>query len=147
MRPRVLFLCVHNSARSQIAEGILRDLAGDSVDVYSAGSEPSSVNPFAVRVLQDRGIDASAHSSKSVDAFRGQLFDYVITLCDDEICPVYPGKVKRLHWGIPDPSVVPGDSDEKLFAFQRTAVELETRLKEFLQLLAPPETVTSVYAK
>ncbi len=132
MKTRVLFLCVHNSARSQMAEGLLRAMAGDSVDVFSAGSEPSSVNPFAIRVLQDRGIDASAHYSKSVQDFVNQPFDYVITLCDEEVCPFFPGAAMRLHWGMPDPSATNGDTDEKLEAFRRTADALETRLREFV---------------
>ncbi len=139
---RVLFLCVHNSARSQIAEGLLRQRAGHIVDVYSAGSEPSTVNPFAIRVLQDRGIDASAQYSKSVQEFASQPFDCVITLCDEEVCPVFPGAATRLHWGLPDPSAVQGDSEAKLEAFRETAEALETRLQEFLQTL-PPQIVMS----
>lgn len=135
MKTRVLFLCVHNSARSQLAEGLLRHMAGDTFEVYSAGSEPSQVNPFAIRVLQDRGIDASGHSSKNVRQFIHEPFDYVITLCDDEVCPVFPGAVTRLHWGMPDPSAVQGDSDEKLEAFQKTADALEKRLQEFVATL------------
>jgi len=135
MKTRVLFLCVHNSARSQLAEGLLRAMAGDSVDVYSAGSEPSQVNPFAIRVLQDRGIDTSVLYSKSVQEFVNQPFDYVITLCDDEVCPILPGAVRRLHWGMPDPSAVQGDSTEKLDAFRRTAEALQGRLQEFVRTL------------
>ena len=139
MKYRVLFLCVHNSARSQIAEGLLRELAGDFVDVYSAGSEPSRVNPFAIRVLRERGLDASAHSSKSVQEFIHQPFDYVITLCEEEVCPVFPGAVTRLHWGMPDPSAVQGDNDAKMEAFRRTAESLQARLQEFVQTLPQPE--------
>lgn len=135
---RVLFLCVHNSARSQIAEGLLRHMAGEWIDVFSAGSEPSRVNPFAIRVLQDLGIDASAHTSKSVQEFLNQPFDYVITLCDEEICPVFPGAAMRLHWGMPDPSAVSGDAQDKLDAFHRTAAQLQTRLAEFAQTLPAP---------
>ncbi len=138
MKIRVLFLCVHNSARSQIAEGLLRDIAGDFIDVYSAGSEPSRVNPFALRVLQDRGIDASGQYSKNVQQFVNGPFDYVITLCDEEVCPFFPGAVTRLYWGMPDPSAVQGDTDEKLEAFRRTADALDARLQEFVQTLPQP---------
>lgn len=132
---RILFLCVHNSARSQIAEGLARAAAGDRVEAYSAGSEPSRVNPFALRVLQERGIDASAQSSKSVQLFSAQPFDYVITLCDDEVCPVFPGAVTRLHWGMPDPSAVQGDDAERLNAFHRTADNISARLETFFREL------------
>lgn len=135
MKYRVLFLCVHNSARSQIAEGLLRNMAGDSIEVFSAGSEPSRVNPFALRVLQDYGIDASAHYSKNVKEFVHEPFDYVITLCDDEVCPYFPNARTRLHWGMADPSAAQGDTDEKLEAFRRTADALGVRLREFVQTL------------
>lgn len=138
MKTRVLFLCVHNSARSQLAEGLLRAMAGEQIEVYSAGSEPSGVNPYARRVLQDRGIDASGHSSKSLQEFIHQPFDYVITLCDEEVCPVFPGAAVRLHWGMPDPSAVRGDSDEKLKAFRQTADAIQARLEEFTRTLSQP---------
>jgi arsenate reductase len=133
MKTRVLFLCVHNSARSQLAEGLLRDMAGDVFEVYSAGSSPTGVNPFAIRVLQDRGIDASRQYSKNLNEFVAQPFDFVITLCDDEVCPVFPGALRRLHWGLPDPGAVEGDSEAKLDAFRRAAEAIEARLREFLQ--------------
>ncbi|MBI4673343.1 MAG: arsenate reductase ArsC [Chloroflexi bacterium] len=133
MKYRVLFLCVHNSARSQIAEGLLRHLAGERFEVYSAGSEPSQVNPFAVRVLQDEGIDPSGQYPKSVQEFVNQPFDYVITLCDDEVCPVFPGAVTRLHWGLPDPSAAQGDSYERLQAFRGTVEALKPKLAEFVR--------------
>jgi arsenate reductase (thioredoxin) len=131
-KQRVLFLCVHNSARSQLAEGLLRAMAGDRFEVSSAGSEPTHPNPFALRVLQDEGIDVSQHRSKSVGELISQRFDYVITLCAEEICPVFPGAVTRLHWALPDPAKVEGSAEEKLEAFRRTAAELKRRLNEFV---------------
>ncbi len=129
---RVLFLCVHNSARSQLAEALLRALAGDRFEVYSAGSEPTRPHPFALRVLQDEGIAVSALRSKSVSEFLAQPFDYVITLCAEEVCPVFPGAVTRRHWALPDPAAVEGSTEEKLEAFRRTAAELKQRLGEFI---------------
>ena len=130
---RVLFLCVHNSARSQLAEGILRARAGDRVQVFSAGSAPSYVHPLALRVLQERGIDVSQHRSKSVDEFAHTQFDYVITLCAEEVCPIFLGATQKLHWALPDPSAVPGNDSEQLDAFRQTANELEKRLRLFLK--------------
>lgn len=144
MKPRVLFLCVHNSARSQLAEGLLRASAGETFEVRSAGSEPSHVNPFAIRVLQDRGMDASAHFSKSVQEFVGQPFDYVITLCNQEVCPMFPGAVTRLHWGMPDPAAVEGDNETKLEAFRRTAEAIQAKIDEFVQAYPVPTMVVSV---
>lgn len=141
MKPRILFLCVHNSARSQLAEALLRQRAGETVEAYSAGSEPSTVNPYAIRVLQDRGIDSSGLRSKSVQEFVDQNFDYVITLCNEEVCPYFPGNVTRLHWGMPDPSAVSGDTVEKMEAFERTADELDTRLDELMNALMAQERI------
>lgn len=138
MKYRVLFLCVHNSARSQLAEGLLRHMAGERFEVYSAGSEPSYISPYAVRVLQDQGIDPTSQYSKSVQIFLNQSFDYVITLCDDEVCPVFPGAVQRLHWGMPDPSAVQGDGSEKKRAFHETAAAIKLRLDEFVKSVAEP---------
>jgi arsenate reductase len=133
LKYRVLFLCVHNSARSQIAEGLLRQMAGDRFEVYSAGSEPSQISSFAARVLQDEGVDPSGQYSKSVQEFVNQPFDYVITLCDEKVCPVFPGAAKRLHWGLPDPSAAKGDSYERLQAFRDTVETLKPRLTEFVR--------------
>jgi arsenate reductase (thioredoxin) len=135
---RILFLCVHNSARSQLAEGLLRQMGGERVEVFSAGSEPSEVNPFARRVLADEGIDAQAHYSKSAQEFVKQPFDYVITLCNEEVCPVFPGALRRLHWGMPDPAAVQGTAEEKLEAFRQTGGALKIRLAEFLKALPEP---------
>lgn len=132
---RVLFLCVHNSARSQLAEAILRQMAGDRIQVYSAGSAPSRVHPLAKRVLEERGIDTFGLQSKSVSLFQDQQFDYVITLCAEEVCPVFPGEHRRLYWTMPDPSAVEGTDDQKLDAFRKTADELQKRIAGFLAAL------------
>lgn len=129
---RVLFLCVHNSARSQLAEGLLRAMAGNRVEVFSAGSEPSHVHPLAIRVLQERGIDPSAQRSKSVNEFASEKFDYVITLCAEEVCPIFLGATTKLHWALPDPAATPGSEEDQLQAFRRTADELNARLSDWL---------------
>ncbi len=132
-RIHVLFLCVHNSARSQIAEGLLRAMAGDRVEVFSAGSAPSRVHPFAIRVLQERGIAVSYQRSKSVDEFKDERFDYVITLCAEEICPIFLNAATKLHWALPDPSAAQGSEEERLQAFRNTADALTQRLMDWLK--------------
>jgi arsenate reductase len=104
MNRRILFLCVANSARSQMAEGLARAVLGDRVEVRSAGSHPSRVNPYAIEVMAEIGINISAHRSKSVEEIDLTGLDVVITLCAEEVCPVLPGNVERLHWPIPDPA-------------------------------------------
>lgn len=127
---RVLFLCTHNSARSQMAEGILRAAAGDLVEVYSAGNEPSSVHPLAVRAAAEQSVDISGQQSKHLDQFLGQSFDYVITVCDRvrEQCPVFPGDPVQIHWSFPDPAAVEGPPNVQLAAFIQTARELSARI-------------------
>ena len=136
-RPRVLFLCTHNAARSQMAEGILRDISRRTVDVSSAGTEPAGVHPLAARVLRDMNIDVRRQRSKHVDEFAGQTFDVVVTLCDSarELCPVFPGDPERIHWSFPDPGAVAGTEEERLQAFKHTARELATRLRPFLSVV------------
>ena len=131
---RVLFLCTHNKARSQLAEGILRHLGGESVDVFSAGSEVSTIDPDAVRVLASMGIDSQQQYSKHMDAFRGQSFRYVITVCDRvrEICPIFPGDPTQFHWSLPDPTAVQGSAEARYQAFERIARQLETRIRQLL---------------
>jgi ArsR family transcriptional regulator, arsenate/arsenite/antimonite-responsive transcriptional repressor / arsenate reductase (thioredoxin) len=135
---RVLFLCTHNSARSQIAEAILRHRAGAAVDVRSAGSHPSHVHPLALRTLGELGIDAARLHAKPMSSFAGGHFDYVITLCDRvrEVCPSWPGEPEQIHWSLPDPSVVDGSEEEALLAFRRTAVELSRRVRYLLAVIA-----------
>ena len=133
---RVLFVCTGNSARSQIAEALLRDFGGDDFEVNSAGTEPHGVNPYTVRVLDEIGIDWSGARSKSVTEFIGQPFDYVITVCDRarQTCPVFPGNHNSMHWGLDDPAEVEGTDEQKLEAFRRTRTEVATRLRPFVEL-------------
>ena len=132
-KKRVLILCTGNSARSQMAEGLLRHLAGDRFEVESAGVEPSRVRPQAVAAMRERGVDISGHRSKSVDEFAGQEFDYVITVCDNanERCPVFPGRTARIHWSFDDPAAAEGDEAARLAVFRRVRDEIEGRLREF----------------
>ena len=136
-RIRVLFLCTHNSARSQMAEGILRHLAGDQVEVASAGTEVTRVHPMAIKTMEARKIELSGQRSKHLDEFLSQQFDYVITVCDNarETCPIFPGAPERIHWSIPDPSSVEGDEAQRGAAFERAADDLLTRIRYLLSLL------------
>ena len=132
LAPRhLLFLCVANSARSQMAEGIARSMAPAGVRISSAGSAPSRVNPFAVRALDEAGIDASGQSSKSIDDMRDggePAVDAVITLCAEEVCPLWLGEAHRLHWPLPDPAAAEGSDDEVLDSFRSVRDELRRRL-------------------
>jgi arsenate reductase len=129
LAPRhVLFLCVANSARSQMAEGIARSLAPAGVTVSSAGSQPSRVNPLAVRALDEIGIDIRSHSSKSVDGLSPEGIDAVITLCAEEVCPLFLGKAHRVHWGLPDPAGAGRTEEEQLQEFRNVRDELRRRL-------------------
>ena len=134
---RVLFLCTHNSARSQLAEGILRAQGGPEVQVFSAGSEPSGVNPLAVRAAAAMGLDISQQQSQHLDEFVGQFFDYIITVCDKvrEVCPVFPGEPQQMHWSFPDPAAVTGLEEERFQAFLQTARELTTRISYLLLMM------------
>jgi protein-tyrosine-phosphatase/DNA-binding transcriptional ArsR family regulator len=131
---RVLFLCTHNSARSQIAEAILKAKSGDAIEVASAGTHPSKVNPMAVDVLKERGYPSSSLQSKSLEQFAEQHFDYVITVCDRarEECPVFSDADHSLHWSIPDPIEIEGTLEQIQNVFQATAEELESRIESFL---------------
>ena len=133
---RVLFVCTGNSARSQIAEALLRDFGGADFEVFSAGTEPKGVNPYTVRVLAEIDVDWSGARSKSVTEFLGQPFDYVITVCDRarQSCPVFPGNHNSMHWGLDDPAEVEGTDERKLEAFRRTRTEVATRLRPFVEL-------------
>jgi arsenate reductase len=129
LAPRsVLFLCVANSARSQLAEGIARLLAPAGVTVWSAGSQPTRVRPEAIAALAEIGIDITSHRSKAVSEIPADQVDTVITLCGEEECPVFLGRARRLHWGLPDPAAVGGSDAERADAFRRTRDELSRRL-------------------
>ena len=130
LQPRhVLFLCVANSARSQMAEGIARHLAPRSVTVSSAGSRPSRVNPLAVEALREIGIDIAAHRSKSVEEVDPGGVEAVITLCAEEVCPAFLGKAARVHWALPDPAAAQGGEAQRLAAFREVRDELVKRLR------------------
>jgi protein-tyrosine-phosphatase len=133
---RVLFLCTHNSARSQMAEGLLRHLA-PAAGVASAGTEVTRVHPLAIQAMAQQGIDISHQRSKHVTEFTGETFSYVITVCDRarESCPILPGAPRQIHWSIADPSAVAGDNATQLRAFEDAAVELLTRIRLFVALL------------
>ena len=135
MTLQVLILCTGNSARSQMAEGLLRFLAAGQMEVESAGTAPSHVNPLAIQAMAERGIDISHHRSKHVNEFLHLPFDVVITVCDNaaEQCPLFPGNVERIHWNFPDPSTVQGSEQERLDAFRRVRNALEERLRLWLQ--------------
>ncbi len=135
MKKRVLILCTGNSARSQMAEGLLRHLAGKQLEVVSAGSAPSHVNPLAIRAMREHGIDISHHRSKHVSEFANQPFDVVITVCDQaaETCPVFPGRAQRIHWSFPDPARAEGSEQERLAAFRSVRDQLAARLGAWWQ--------------
>jgi arsenate reductase len=127
----VLFLCVANSARSQMAEGIARSLAPAGTTIWSAGSRPTNVRPEAIAVLKEIGIDISRHHAKAVAEIPAAEVDTVITLCGEEECPVFLGKAARLHWGLPDPATVSGSETERLDAFRKVRDELRRRIGDF----------------
>ena len=140
MKPKVLFLCTGNSARSQMAEGYLRHVAGEKYDVLSAGISPKGMNPLAVEAMNEIGIDISRQQSKDVREYLGTPIQYVITVCDNakEHCPIFPGTFKFLHWGLHDPAAARGDHDEKLEIFRRVRDELAHHIEqEFVNKLAP----------
>jgi arsenate reductase len=132
-RKRVLILCTGNSARSQMAEGLLRHDAGETFDVESAGTIASFVRPQAIAVMKELGIDISGHRSKNVSEFGGQHFDYVVTVCDNarETCPVFFGAAKTLHQSFDDPAAIAGTEEERLAGFRRVRDELRSYLQDF----------------
>jgi arsenate reductase len=138
---RVLFLCTHNSARSQTAEGLLRHLAGDRCEVYSAGTEATVVRPLAIRAMAELGIDISGQESKTLDRYVGEPFDAVITVCDqaNEACPVFLGAKQRLHWTFPDPSHATGTEAEQLTVYRAVRDAIRARIQA--ELLAPQAEV------
>jgi arsenate reductase (thioredoxin) len=130
-KTKVLFLCTHNSARSQMAEGLLRHLAGDRFEVMSAGTEATHVRPLAVRAMDELGIDISGQESKTLQRYLGETFGYVITVCDDanEVCPVFPGARRRLHWSFEDPAQATGSEEERRRVFQSVRDQIRERIE------------------
>jgi arsenate reductase len=130
---RVLFVCTGNSARSVMAEALLREHGGDAFEVHSAGTHPAGINPLTLRVLADARIDASWARSKSVDEFLGQPFDYVVTVCDEarQVCPVFPGVHESLHWGYEDPAAAQGSEEARLEVFRGVFIQLGERIRQF----------------
>ena len=133
-KTRVLFLCTGNSCRSQMAEGFLRALAGDTFEAHSAGTRPSTLNPLAVRVMREAGIDISHQRSKDVAEYLGSPIDLVITVCDNarEQCPIFPGAARREHWPFADPAEATGTDDERLNVFRRLRDEIAARIRGFI---------------
>jgi arsenate reductase len=131
---RVLFVCTGNSARSQLAEAMIRLMGGPDFEAYSAGTQPAGVNPNTIKVLGEICIDWADARSKSVTEFLGQRFDYVITVCDRarQVCPVFPGEGRRLHWDLADPAEVDGTAEEKLEAFRRTRTQVAEYMRPFV---------------
>ena len=133
-RSRVLFLCTHNSARSQMAEGLLRSIGGERFEVHSAGTEATLVRPEAIRVMGEIGVDISGQTSKALGPLLGEPFDWVITVCDQakESCPVFPGARATAHWSIDDPAAVAGSEPQRLAAFRAARDELRSRVADFV---------------
>jgi arsenate reductase len=133
-KQRVLFLCTHNSARSQMAEGLLRALAGDRFEAMSAGTEATHVRPLAIRAMRELGVDISGQESKTLDRYLREPFDHVITVCDDanEACPFFPGAANRLHWSFEDPSRAKGSEEERLAVFRSVRDRIRQRIEDDL---------------
>jgi arsenate reductase len=138
MKPRVLFLCTGNSARSQMAEGILRHLAGDRFEVFSAGTKPSVVNPHAIAAMREIGIDITQHRSKHVNECFGKPMDTVITVCDNakETCPIFPAVKQQMHWSFEDPAAAEGTAEEKLRVFRKIRDQIYDRIQNELLKVA-----------
>jgi len=135
VKPKVLFLCTHNSARSQMAEAFLRKYAGDRFDVYSGGLEPGEIHPYTRRVMEEIGFDLSGHYSKGIRQWLGELhFGYLITVCSraEAECPIFPGVGKRLHWAYDDPAAFDGSEDQKLAEFRRVRDAIDARIHAWL---------------
>ena len=143
-KQRVLFLCTHNSARSQMAEGLLRALAGDRFEAMSAGTEATHVRPLAVRAMEEIGVDISGQASKTLERYLKEPFDYVITVCDDanEACPFFPGAQSRLHWSFEDPSRAEGTEEERLAVFRSVRDLIRRHIEDDL-LTEDEATLTS----
>jgi len=135
-KKRVIFVCIHNSARSQMAEAFINDICGGEFEAESAGLEPGTLNSIVVQAMQEIGIDISGNKTKSVfDMFKsGKLFNYAITVCDEtsaERCPIFPSITKRLHWSFPDPSALPGTHDEKLAGTRQIRDTIKAKIREW----------------
>ena len=130
---KILFLCTGNSARSQMAEGLMRNLRGDEFDVCSAGSEPKGMHPRAIEVMKEIGIDISFHRSKHLEEYLNKEFDYIVTLCDhaNETCPLFPGEGKKIHQGFSDPAAIDGTEEERLDVFRRVRDEIKDFILSF----------------
>ncbi len=138
LRPaRILFVCTHNSARSQMAEGLMRDMTGGQIDVFSAGNEPTVLHPDAIRTMEAQGVDIRGQQPKSLQEFEGQTFDYVITVCDiaRETCPTFLGAAVNIHWGFADPTTIENIEDRR-WAFEQIAEQLKLRIESFLVTLS-----------
>jgi arsenate reductase len=144
-KQRVLFICTHNSARSQMAEGYLRHIAGDRFEVHSAGTEATAVRPEAIAVMAEIGVDISGQTSKTLDRYLDETWDYVITVCDDanEACPVFPGAQQRSHWSFPDPSKASGSDEERLAVFRDVRDRIVRRVR-MLALATEPRRPASL---
>ena len=141
-KENILFVCIHNSARSQMAEAFLNDLCGEQFEAQSAGIEPGKLNPIVVEMMGEIGIDISRNQTKSVSDMlnSGQAFDFVITVCDEtsaERCPVFPGRTTRLHWGFPDPSALQGSHDEKLARTRQIRDTIKAKVVEWCADVCP----------
>jgi arsenate reductase len=137
----VLYVCIHNSARSQMAEAFLKKFGGGRFEVMSAGIEPGTLNPLVVESMKEVGIDISANKTKDVFEFikRGTLFNYVITVCDEtsaEKCPIFPGQAQRLHWGFPDPSALQGRDEEKLQAIRKIRDDIQAKVESWIPFVS-----------
>jgi arsenate reductase len=146
MKKKVLFVCIHNSARSQMAEAFLNQICGNEFEAHSAGIEPGKLNPVVVEAMKEIGIDISGNRTKSVFDFikAGQLFSHVITVCDEtsaERCPIFPGVTTRLHWGFPDPSAFSGTHDEKVARTREVRDTIQKKIEQWCaEVCAPPAT-------
>ncbi len=140
-KTRVLFLCTGNSARSQMAEALLRKYAGDYFEVYSAGLEPKGLNPYTVRVLEEIGVDTRQHYSKTLNTFMGKVhFGYLITVCSnaEQYCPIFPGMGKRMHWPFEDPAAFVGSEEETLQKFREIRDQIDARVRQWLKEMDIP---------
>ncbi len=150
-KSRVLFLCTHNSARSQMAEGLLHHLAVDRFEAHSAGTEATHVRPLAIRAMEEVGVDITGQESKTLDRYLGEPFDYVITVCDEanEACPFFPGAKNRLHWSFEDPSRAGGSEDAQLAVFRSVRDEIRERIEQELvnkKQSRPSENASSTHS-